>query len=86
MASTQTNAQLSRQQISRGHIGKLLDRRQNNWENFLYNKRNKDDGSITMGGSDDAYTCSIQQGQNTTTKLINVRLADTQLDSSGKMS
>ena len=28
----------SRQQISRGHIGKLLDKRQNNWENFLYNK------------------------------------------------
>ena len=29
----------TRQLISRGHVGKLLDRSQNNWENFLYNKK-----------------------------------------------
>ena len=33
----------TRQLISRGHVGKLLDRSQNNWENFLYNRRQDED-------------------------------------------
>ena len=38
----------ARQLISRGHVGKLLDRSQNNWENFLYNRKQteEDDDAI----------------------------------------
>ena len=38
----------TRQLISRGHVGKLLDRSQNNWENFLYNRKQteEDDDAI----------------------------------------
>ena len=31
----------SRQLITRGHIEKLLEQSQNNWENFMYQKRNR---------------------------------------------
>ena len=33
----------TRQLISRGHVGKLLDRSQNNWENFLYNRKQEEE-------------------------------------------
>ena len=33
----------TRQLIGRGHVGKLLDRSQNNWENFLYNRKQEEE-------------------------------------------
>ena len=38
--SQRKSLQYSRQLISQGHINKLLDRSQNNWENFLLSRKN----------------------------------------------